>query len=52
MCAVYVAGWGGLLGVCYGVGFVCLETWRLLEGRVMWGLCGRCVMVVFSCICC
>ncbi len=43
---------GGLLGVWYGVGFVCLMTWRLLERRAMWGLCGGCVMVVVFCACC
>ena len=42
----------GLLGVWYGVGSVCMGIWRLLEGRVMWGLCVRCVMFVFFCVCC
>jgi len=41
-----------LLGVCYGVGVVCLRTWRLLEGRVKWGMHVICVMFVFICVCC
>ncbi len=43
---------GGLLGVWYDVGYVCLGTWRLLGGRVMWGMCVICVMFVFFCVCC
>ena len=43
---------GGLLGVSYGVGSVYMGTWRLLEGRVMWGLCVICVIFVFFCVCC
>ena len=43
---------GSLLGVCYGVGVVCLGAWRLLEGRLMWSLYVICVVFVFICVCC
>jgi len=41
-----------LLGVCYGVGAVCLGTRGLFEGRVMWGMYVIYVVFVFICVCC
>ena len=39
-------------GVCYVVGVVCLGTWGLFEGRVVWSLFVVCVMFVVICVCC
>ena len=41
-----------MLGVGYGVGAVCMGAWRLLKGRLMWGLYVICNMFVFICVCC
>ena len=37
--------------VCYVVGVVCLGTWGMFEGRVMWSLYVVCVMSVVICVC-
>ena len=39
-------------GVCYVLGVVCLGTWGLFEGRVVWSLSVVCVMFMVICVCC
>ncbi len=41
-----------VVGVCYVVGGVCLGTWSLFEGRVMWSMYVVCMMFVVICVCC